>query len=171
MVKSVDSPLSPAVALLFNPFCTILHYCYLCVGVFDFAWVCNSFSYFDSTIIFLYAWFRPRERVQFMPVRSNISSLYSITAHVSDWSASAVLIGHMFPMYYLLPPHTHGPPLLPSCGNVCACRFLRNGPWKPARFLGLFACHPTIHRIFLFLLSWGSADRLRWPLYLPGLGC
>ena len=89
--------------------------------------------------------------------------MLALAAHPHCW------LGHLFPVYYLLTPHTHGPPLFPSCRSDSTFRLVRNGPLKPASFLGQTACLTTVHKIFPYLLSWGSVGKLFWPLSLLGL--
>ena len=86
-----------------------------------------------------------------------------LAEHLQSW------LGILFPVYDLLTPHNHGPPRLPYCGSNSACRLVKNGPRKSARFFGQPACHPTTHRIFIFLLSWWSAGRLCWLLSVLGV--
>ena len=61
------------------------------VGVFDFAWVCNSCSWFESTILLSCACVSLWERIKFRLARFAIASLSSIAAYASACIASALL--------------------------------------------------------------------------------
>ena len=65
-----------------------------------------------------------------------------LAAHLQCW------IGPLSPVYDFLTPHTHGTPLLLSCGSGSAWRLVRNFPWKPSRFSIQPACLPPLTGFF-----------------------
>ena len=160
-----------------DPYLNVLPLVFLCsndisvVGVFYFDWDCNACSCFESTNIVSCACVRLWGRSMFILARLAIASLSSIAVHGSACSTSEVMTWVYVLCVWFFDVHTYGPPLLPSCGSDSACWLVKYGPWTPAIFFGQPACLPTVHRIFPWLMYWGSDGRICWLLSLLGLGC